>query len=164
MAMLSVRRKHSYVSVRLSRITKMCNIPLRWFSPCAGRTGYLRRAAWKASLSFVLRDCTYGSHCVKLFSQYLRWLKLCFRCTNVFPGLILPEVINGERAVPFWFGLKPWHRYQPSLHPAWISCSLNSFELRLSKSHTCVYSSGMISARCSVPRCFATWRRYKYTL
>lgn len=141
----------------------------------------LGRAAWKASSSFVLRGATYGSgirnrnitepasarspgllcfytllHTMwdSSFPQYLRWLKPCFMCKNIFPGLILPAIINGEGAVP----LKPWHGYQPSLHLAWISWySLNSFMLRLSKSHTCVCCTcGMTSTLYSVLWCFTT--------
>lgn len=82
-----------------------------------------------------------SSHCRGFyFPQYLRWLKPCFMCTNVFQGLILPVPTNREGTVLCCFGQKPWHRYQTSLHLACISwCSLNSFRLRLSKSHACVY-------------------------
>lgn len=52
------------------------------------------------------------------FPQYLRWLKPCFMCTNVFPGLLLPAIINREGAG--CFELKTWHGYQPSLHLAWL--------------------------------------------
>lgn len=178
MAMLSVRRKRSsYVAVRLSGITETCNVPLRCF-PCVPEELVIPgRAAWKASSSFVLRGGTYGSGilnrnitepaslkvlvfyafilfltlCETLFSQYLRWLKPCFMCTDIFPSLILPAIINRERAVPFCFWLKPWHKYQPSLYLSWISwCSLNSFRLRLSKSHTYVCCTcGMTSVLCA---------------